>query len=93
MKTRLKAFFERMRRLYVEDGLFHDTEVQANRLVMRVLIANAIIIVLIVLAVLYFLRVFIETFVIACVFLRLVPFRRIEIAFAYWSLYSSSPFL
>ena len=51
MKTRLKAFFERMRRLYVEDGLFHDTEVQANRLVMRVLIANAIIIVLIVLAV------------------------------------------
>lgn len=51
MISRLKAFFERMRRLYEEDGLFHDTEVQANRLIMQVLIANAVIIVLIALAV------------------------------------------
>lgn len=49
--TRLKAFFERMRRLYEEDGLFHDTEVQANRLIMRVLITNAIIMLLILAAV------------------------------------------
>ena len=51
MKTRLGAFFERMSKIYEEDGLFHDTEVQANGLIMRVLIANAIIIVLIAVAV------------------------------------------
>ena len=51
MKTRLGAFFERMSKIYEEDGLFHDTEVQANELIVRVLIANAIIIVLILAAV------------------------------------------
>ena len=51
MKTRLGAFFERMSKIYEEDGLFHDTEVQANELIVRVLIANAIIIVLILVAV------------------------------------------
>ena len=51
MKTRLGAFFERMSKIYEEDGLFHDTEVQANELIVRVLIANAIIIVLIMVAV------------------------------------------
>ena len=51
MKTRLGAFFERMSKIYEEDGLFHDTEVQANELIVKVLIANAIIIVLILVAV------------------------------------------
>ena len=47
MFAKLRAFFEQMKEQYESDELFHANEVQANGTIMRVLIANAIILVLI----------------------------------------------